>query len=445
MANKENQQRGSIVFDTSKKEPVSPQSGFTKLSEILSRDKRIQITVNRETISLENLGDAILLIIPAPREMFSKEELDSLKLYLQGGGNLLIFLSEGGESKLRTNLNYLLEQFGIFANNDCVIRTVFNRKYFHPKESCISNGIINREISQVARGKSKKPEGTRNLVSHLLKDDVADLSEEHGGLSFLFPYGCTLNVQKPGIPILSSGPLSYPLNRPVAAIFTPKARKGRLMVLGSYHMFSDEFIEKEENLKLQSILFKWLIGNEIDLDLGLEEDNDLQDYIVTPDIGSLSEQLKSCLQTSEDISNNFRSLFDNTMFKFNTDLVPDAIKLYSQMAVKQEALTLIPPQFETPLPSLMPAVFPPNLKEPPLPSLEMFDLDEEFASEKVRLDQLTNKYTDEDAEYYIRECGDILGVTQQIERLKFGYGGENDAKAILHKILVELVKFKKPI
>lgn len=447
MANKENLQKGSIVFDVSKKEAATPQSGLSKLVEILSRDKKFTITSNRDTITLERLGDAVLVIIPAPREMFSKEEFDALKLYIQGGGNVLVMLSEGGESKLKTNLNYLLEQFGIFANNDSVIRTVFNRKYFHPKECCITNGIINKEISNVARGKTKKTGGggPSNLVSHLLKDDGMDFSDEHGGLQFIYPYGCSLNVQKPGIPLLSSGPLSCPLNRPIGAIFTSKARKGRLMVVGSYLMFCDDFINREENTKLQNIMFRWLLTYDVDLDLGLEEDNDLQEYTVIPDIGSMSEQLKSCLQTSEDMASNFRSLFDTDMFKFDTGLVPEAVKLYSQMGVKQEALTLIPPQFETPLPSLMPAVFPPNLKEPQLPNLEMFDLDDEFASEKVRLDQLTNKYTDEDVEYYIRECGDILGVTQQIERLKFGYGGENDAKAILHRILVELVKFKNQI
>lgn len=29
--------------------------------------------------------------------------------------------------------------------------------------------------------------------------------------------------------------------------------------------------------------------------------------------------------------------------------------------------------------------------------------------------QLTNKCTDDDVEYYIRECGDILGVSQQVQ------------------------------
>lgn len=41
------------------------------------------------------------------------------------------------------------------------------------------------------------------------------------------------------------------------------------------------------------------------------------------------------------------------------------------------------PQFETPLPPLQPAVFPPAIREPPPPALELFDLDESFASEHV--------------------------------------------------------------
>jgi intraflagellar transport protein 52 len=46
---------------------------------------------------------------------------------------------------------------------------------------------------------------------------------------------------------------------------------------------------------------------------------------------------------------------------------------------------LIVPQFETPLLGLQPAVFPPIVKELPPPPLELFDLDEEFASEKLSI------------------------------------------------------------
>jgi len=44
---------------------------------------------------------------------------------------------------------------------------------------------------------------------------------------------------------------------------------------------------------------------------------------------------------------------------------------------------LIVPQFETPLLGLQPAIFPPIPRELPPPPLELFDLDEEFASEKL--------------------------------------------------------------
>jgi intraflagellar transport protein 52 len=50
-------------------------------------------------------------------------------------------MNEGGENKLNTNINYLLEQFGISVNADSVIRTSYF-KYLHPKEAFISNGVV---------------------------------------------------------------------------------------------------------------------------------------------------------------------------------------------------------------------------------------------------------------------------------------------------------------
>ena len=39
-------------------------------------------------------------------------------------------------------------------------------------------------------------------------------------LSFVYPNGATLNVAKPAVPVLSSGSVSFPLNRPVCAFYT---------------------------------------------------------------------------------------------------------------------------------------------------------------------------------------------------------------------------------
>ena len=49
--------------------------------------------------------------------------------------------------------------------------------------------------------------------------------------------------------------------------------------------------------------------------------------------------------------------------------------------------------------------------------------------------QMTNKCADDEVEYYIKECGDILGVSQQINN-------PDDPKAILHYIFQEIVKYK---
>lgn len=54
-------------------------------------------------------------------------------------------MAEGGEQKLQTNINAMLEQLGISVNNDSVIRKTFH-KYLHPKEAFIANGILNHEL-----------------------------------------------------------------------------------------------------------------------------------------------------------------------------------------------------------------------------------------------------------------------------------------------------------
>ncbi|KAF5394467.1 hypothetical protein PHET_11460, partial [Paragonimus heterotremus] len=82
-------------------------------------------------------------------------------------------------------------------------------------------------------------------------------------------------------------------------------------------------------------------------------------------------------------------------------------------------------------------VFPPNFREPGPPALELFDLEEQFSTPKARLAQVTNKCTEDDLEYFVRECGDILGVSRKIPTEK------RNARVILEVIFNELVEFKK--
>ncbi len=84
-------------------------------------------------------------------------------------------------------------------------------------------------------------------------------------------------------------------------------------------------------------------------------------------------------------------MFDTDMFKFDMGRVPSALEAYGHLSLKAEPLSLIQPQFETPLPALAPAAFAPSLVELAPPPLELFDLDDCFAGPDVRLAQLTNR------------------------------------------------------
>lgn len=56
--------------------------------------------------------------------------------------------------------------------------------------------------------------------------------------------------------------------------------------------------------------------------------------------------------------------------------------------------------------------------------------------QRVRLAQITNKCTNEDLDYFVKECGDILGVSDKVTN-------KSNAKAIIKHVLEQLVNFKK--
>lgn len=414
-------QHNTVVLNASKRELFTTSNGYKSLQKRLRAQWKIQSM--KEELTLEKMKGVKLWITAGPREKFTASEMEVLKHYLDEGGNVIVMLGEGGESKFDTNINFLLEDFGVTVNSDSVVRNVYY-KYFHPKEALVSNGVLNREISRAA-GK---------VVTGIIEDE--NVGNNAQALTFVYPYGATLSVMKPAAAVLSTGSVCFPLNRPVLAFYQGK-EAGKLAVLGSCHMFSDQYIDKEENSKILDVLLQWFMTDSIQLNQIDAEDPEITDYTMLPDTGSLSEQLRVCLQEGDENPRDFTSLLDMSLFNMSTDALPQVISAYKQLNVKCEPLQLITPQFETPLPQLQPAVFPPSLSDLPPPMLDLFDLDESFSSEKVRLAQLTNKCTEDDLEFYVRKCGEILGVTAKLDKEK------RDAKHILEHVFSQVVEFKK--
>ncbi|XP_069508440.1 intraflagellar transport protein 52 homolog isoform X1 [Ambystoma mexicanum] len=473
----EKETRNTIAFNTSKREIFTTSSGYKSLQKRLRSSWKIQSL--KDEITSEKLMGVKLWVTAGPREKFTAAEFEVLKKYLENGGGVLVLLGEGGESRYDTNINFLLEEYGIMVNNDAVVRNVYY-KYFHPKEALVSNGVLNREISRAA-GK---------VVPGIIEDDGNGNNAQ--ALTFVYPFGATLNVMKPAVAALSTGSVCFPLNRPILAFYHSKKQGGKLAVLGSCHMFSDQYLDKEENGKIMDVVFQWLTTDDIHLNQIDAEDPELDgdgcwkshhlslirtfqcwpkvlemrvvasapyviigttfrnavvnaytqvyqitDYTMLPDTAKLSEHLRVCLQEGEENPRDFTTLFDMTIYQLDTTSLSKVIKAYEQLNVKHEPLQLIQPQFETPLPALQPAVFPPSFRELPPPTLDLFDLDETFSSERARLAQITNKCTEDDLEFYVRKCGDILGVANKLPK------DEQDAKHILEHIFFQVVEFKK--
>lgn len=88
-----------------------------------------------------------------------------------------MMLGEGGEGKIRTNVNFLLEEFGIALNNgmieggrdvlsltclltiDSVTRMAYY-KFHHPKEALVANGVLNRELARAVGKVNHTPSET---------------------------------------------------------------------------------------------------------------------------------------------------------------------------------------------------------------------------------------------------------------------------------------------
>lgn len=299
-----------ILFDVHKKESRTPTNGLKQLQRRLR--SKYKVSQNKDEVSLQKIFESSLIIFCGPREKLMASEFSALKSYMDIGGSILYLCGEGGESQSNSNFNYLLEEYGISVNSDAVARTIYH-KYFHPKEVFIANGVLNREINRAA--------GKR-------VDDLCVEQSKSSSLSFVFPFGSSLNVQKPAIPILSSGNVSYPLNRPIGAVYSNPNGKGKLAVIGSTEIFSDQYIDKEENGKLFDVLVQWLTSDTIQLNAIDGNEPDIADYHYIPDTPKLSEELRACLQETEELPKDFTKMFDHKLFKFDLGLIPQAIRLY---------------------------------------------------------------------------------------------------------------------
>ncbi|KAH8051704.1 hypothetical protein JL722_10531 [Aureococcus anophagefferens] len=425
-----------ICIDASKRETHHAGNGFKKLFRRL-RSSNYKPISNKEDLTPQLLGTVDVLVVGAPRERFTADELRDVKEFVANGGSLLVLSSEGGEPKLGCNVNELLEGYGMSAQPDSVLRTVYY-KYLHPKEVFVSHGVLQPELAthkHLSHGNARKHR--RGGVAAAKEPEGGHDAAQGGGLSFVYPRGATLSVQRPARAVLSSGAISYPIHRTVCAAWegshpngernrprprvahvkddkpkghhhhhksaknrggAPSPTDGKHHHHHHHHKHAPTEVERGHHGSFDP-------GMDTTFDMSGEHHHagdDAAAYARVPDIEALASRLRACLQENDELPRNFTRLFNDALFRFDTD----------------------------------PATFPPALREPPSPPLDQFDLDEHFASKRERLAQLTNKcipggMTKKDGDAALAEPDD------------FEYYNALSAKHVLAFVLNELVTFKK--
>jgi intraflagellar transport protein 52 len=222
---------GRVLFSGCKGETHTPRAGFKQLFRRLKTLYRAEKLDAKDDINLDTLSQPGILVLGCPQEPFTAIEFEIIKKFVRNGGSLLVLLAEGGEARAGTNVNYLLEQFGISVNSDSVVRTV-HYKYLHPKQVLVQDGLLNRAISAGAKEQQQKGGADSDELGGGGGGGGGG-KQPGGGLDFVYPYGASLSVQAPAVPILSTGRICYPINRPIGELLRGSGGGGKGAQLGA--------------------------------------------------------------------------------------------------------------------------------------------------------------------------------------------------------------------
>ncbi|KAK6036178.1 hypothetical protein COOONC_26320, partial [Cooperia oncophora] len=108
-----------IVINQSKKELFNIHSGLRGVHRRLKNAWTVEANPDEIT---DGLFEGVrVFILPHPRAKFNVSEMEAIGRFITNGGAVLVLLSEGGEQQTDTNINFLLEEFGIVGNSDAAV------------------------------------------------------------------------------------------------------------------------------------------------------------------------------------------------------------------------------------------------------------------------------------------------------------------------------------
>ncbi|MFQ6125830.1 MAG: hypothetical protein ACE5R6_14675 [Candidatus Heimdallarchaeota archaeon] len=198
---------------------------FRRLLELNGHEINIY---NDFPIKLEALREADVFIFPCcdGSKLFGYE-VRTLLRYIEEGHGVLVISHAGGDSGLGTNMNSLTaNHFDIEIQSNEVFDEV------HCDQE-LSHQVIIREFAD-----------------HSITDGLEQIC---------YVAGCSLKIRRKANPVVVSDQDANPENAPLIAAWEGGRNKtGRVVVVGSYRLFSDWGIKKFQNAQLALNICEWL-------------------------------------------------------------------------------------------------------------------------------------------------------------------------------------------
>ena len=409
-----------VLVSSAKGERRTLKAGFKQLGKHL-RGARCEVQrLDAATgITPDSLSQAAIVVFGCPTRHFTLEELECIKAYVQGGGAVLVLASAGGEAASGSNLNYLLEEFGTAVADDSVVASAFT-KYLHPKEVLVDEGALSPDMAAYCAAAQRRTSvgvvadqpSTIIRAAQLGSDGL----DQNGRpvVEFVYPHGATVVVQEPAVAILSSGRVAHPYNMAIGAAWwqdgdstgaqLPSSSRssshhstggstgsgssdggGRLAVLGSCHMFDDEWLGKEHNTAILDFILGWMLRDpacslsrrnleepeivdmrpvthleelaaqpKVMLEVGAEPictclvgwgGQRYWEYLCLPEGDVGSARMAGCnldmlplarVQLPPPLPADITTLFSTSLFKLDLSLVPEVGRLHQQLGVPRK-------------------------------------------------------------------------------------------------------------
>ncbi len=216
-----------IFFDETQKERGKINTNYSILRDSL-RSEGFQIEVYDDfPISAKSLKCDVFVFACPDGSKLAKNEIDVIFNFVEKGGGLLVISNAGGDRGLRTNMNEVLNRFGIEMLSDQVkdeANNEFNMPT-HPVIKDIKNHPICSGVSEVVVVAGSSIRGSSNMK----------------GLAYTSPA-----ADPPNSPIVVAG----------------NFKNGRVVAVGSYRLFSNygAGLSLRNNKTFAMNIFRWLAG-----------------------------------------------------------------------------------------------------------------------------------------------------------------------------------------